>query len=221
MKFRLVISILSAVSVLGACGDPPMSTVTRDYLPVAVGNRWVYNEIDVAGIRDDQTDVKEITGTADYEGMLTFIMTSTPSTSGTTKHFKWRVTDERVTRVRSEDWLNGTMVEYHTYRPNLQGFLRYSTKLSSPGDSISEEHHHVACNALTNACVDKNKPFVWTVVALDEVITVPAGTFSCIKIRRTRAAGNFKEYWYAEGVGKVYEVGLGNYEELLEYTIVE
>jgi hypothetical protein len=53
------------------------------------------------------------------------------------------------------------------------------------------------------------------------VITVPAGTFACLKIRRQRAFDNYKEFWYAGGVGKVYEWGDTNTEELLEYDVTE
>jgi hypothetical protein len=47
------------------------------------------------------------------------------------------------------------------------------------------------------------------VLAVDEEVTVPAGTFNCVKVERVRTlgaeAGALVWYWYAPGVGKVRE----------------
>jgi hypothetical protein len=65
----------------------------------------------------------------------------------------------------------------------------------------------------------------YEVLAVDESVTVPAGTFSCIKIERIRtvggAAGERVISWYARGVGKVREEqpADGRTEELASVSI--
>ena len=64
------------------------------------------------------------------------------------------------------------------------------------------------------------KAETWTVVSTAETVTVPAGTFTCLHLRRmaTDDPQTQKDYWFARGVGKVKESG-GQLEELSKYTI--
>ena len=65
----------------------------------------------------------------------------------------------------------------------------------------------------------------WRVENLDEVITVPAGAFHCLRLRRYSTGGGTtpsdKTYWFSQGVGKVKvdEPGVAT-EELTSYTLV-
>jgi hypothetical protein len=61
----------------------------------------------------------------------------------------------------------------------------------------------------------------WTTDAANEVVTVPAGTFSALKITRTDTAnGSSKSQWFVPGVGKIRESNTtGHLEELTSYTI--
>ena len=57
----------------------------------------------------------------------------------------------------------------------------------------------------------------WTVDAVSQMVTVPAGTFRAIVL--TKAGGSsLKTYWYVPGVGKVKETG-GQTEELVSYEV--
>src|SRR5262249_50452991 len=49
----------------------------------------------------------------------------------------------------------------------------------------------------------------WTVEAVDEMVTVPAGTFKCLRVHavETGGAGYDSHFWYARNVGKVKETG--------------
>ena len=51
-----------------------------------------------------------------------------------------------------------------------------------------------------------------------EMVTVPAGTFDALVLRKVSVAAAEKTYWYAPGVGKVKETG-GQTEELTEYEV--
>ena len=60
----------------------------------------------------------------------------------------------------------------------------------------------------------------WTVVGVDESVTVPAGTFTCLHVHSVEsgAKGYDSEFWYARNVGKVKESGT-ELRELVGYTI--
>jgi hypothetical protein len=50
---------------------------------------------------------------------------------------------------------------------------------------------------------------LWSVIGTSEVVTVPAGTFSTLHVRRinTDVTSGIKELWFARGVGLVQETG--------------
>ena len=64
----------------------------------------------------------------------------------------------------------------------------------------------------------------WTVDAVNESVTVPAGTFSCLRVHRVEppstvdTTGGDNVFWFARGVGKVKETG-PELHELLGYNI--
>jgi hypothetical protein len=49
------------------------------------------------------------------------------------------------------------------------------------------------------------KQAVWTVQNVAEQVTVPAGTFTCLRIVRQDTGDTPDYYWFARGVGKVKE----------------
>lgn len=62
---------------------------------------------------------------------------------------------------------------------------------------------------------------LWSVVAVDQSVTVPAGTFKALVVRRRANAGtgSDKTFWFVRGIGKVKETGVGEQtEELTSYT---
>jgi hypothetical protein len=52
-----------------------------------------------------------------------------------------------------------------------------------------------------------SKDETWTVQALDEMVTTPAGTFACLKVHKTTSGDAAKTYWFAKGIGKIQEMG--------------
>jgi hypothetical protein len=49
----------------------------------------------------------------------------------------------------------------------------------------------------------------WTVEAVSDPVTVPAGTFTCLQIQRTQKHHPEVVSWYAKGVGLVKQTGAG------------
>jgi DNA polymerase I-like protein with 3'-5' exonuclease and polymerase domains len=62
------------------------------------------------------------------------------------------------------------------------------------------------------------KTETWTVEAVAESVTVPAGTFTALRLRKTTSGAADKMYWFVQGVGKVKETG-DQTEELVSYTL--
>jgi hypothetical protein len=52
---------------------------------------------------------------------------------------------------------------------------------------------------------------LWSVIGISEVVTVPAGAFATLHVKRinTDVASGIKELWFARGVGLVQETGAG------------
>jgi hypothetical protein len=62
------------------------------------------------------------------------------------------------------------------------------------------------------------KDEVWMVEAVDEMLTVSAGTFLTLRVRKTTSGNADNTYWFAKGVGKVQEMG-EQVETLTSYLI--
>ena len=83
-------------------------------------------------------------------------------------------------------------------------------------DTYTEESRNVATGIVTPIA----KSETWTVEAAAELVTVPAGTFVCVRLRRTGATGAAdKRYWFSPGVGKIKEASVDSIEELTSYTL--
>jgi hypothetical protein len=61
----------------------------------------------------------------------------------------------------------------------------------------------------------------WYVIAAEESVTVPAGTFTAIRVHRTSpGAETDKTYWFVEGIGTVKEIDAGAEElELVSWDV--
>lgn len=59
----------------------------------------------------------------------------------------------------------------------------------------------------------------WTVVAVDEAVVVPTGSFNCVHAQRVESATGYdSHFWFARNIGKVKETGTENHE-LVGYYI--
>jgi hypothetical protein len=60
----------------------------------------------------------------------------------------------------------------------------------------------------------------WTVEAVDEMVTVPAGTFKCLRVHSVEKGGAAYDstFWFARNVGKVKESGTEE-RQLVRYSI--
>ena len=135
----------------------------------------------------------------------------------------WTRTGDKVV-WQHDQWFNGdTMVSdryYVPWRVRVDEACAHRTL----GARWTEDYAKVDLS-LTDPGDKKVVPVreEWTVEAVDDEVTVPAGTFRAIKLRSRRMDGDADAplvsiYWFAPGVGKVKEDS-DELEDLLEYHV--
>lgn len=231
IRSRLVsLVFLVAAGGLAACGseDPASQAdggpgadarvgldgdLTGRYLPLAIGNSWTYRVVPAGGA--PETKVSEVEALEDVGGEkagITAFRVRTTKPDGIT--LSWQEdTGTEVLRHREEERsLADSLLVEQIYLPARV--------------RLDETAAHLAVGAMwdvsyterTTGVGDVARIDQWTVEAVDEQVVVPAGTFSCLRVRRIGAeVGQAnKVYWFARGVGKVKEEG-GQLEELSAY----
>jgi hypothetical protein len=217
--------ILSAGLVLAGCGaetggdDAPIDTGTGRYLPLSVGASWTWQVTPASGTPYQKTStVEALEDVGDAKAGVMAYRVRTVGDDGQT--LSWQQdTGSAIVRHREQSFtLDNTMTEDTFFDP-------YKLRIDEAGDhiesgvSFTESYTETGKQLLTGETKSLSKSETWTVEAIAEPVTVPAGTFNCLRIRRTGSEDGsaMKTFWYARGVGKVKEVG-GQTEELASYS---
>lgn len=219
MPARAALGALLLLSSAQACGDDTKSqpNVLR-YLPVQVGNHWTYDEVATASGAILGTIDKEITGTRDLDGRNTFVHVTTQTNSLVAKRSFWLADESHVFRLKQERLdAGGTLLDWREYDP---GFLRLGRETLELGQTYAESHVRSEYASDGTLVDQRSKAYTWVVEALDESVTVPAGTFSCLRLRRVDSDVGVKTYYYAKDVGKVLEHDDIEEEQLREVSLV-
>ncbi|HXU63367.1 MAG TPA: hypothetical protein VN962_16830 [Polyangia bacterium] len=235
---KLVWGLLGGGLLAAGCGAPAINGNNMDaplaqpdavatvtvgrYQPLAVGAQWVYQVTDtnnVAYTKSSSIVSFEDVGGA-YAGTMTYKLSETVKSSTQFTWYQQTDTDTRRLHDQSLD-STGALSSDDWYAPyNLR---------------IDEAPEHLAVGAMwqltyqdaqTNAKKGTSKTTTttenWSVDAVDETVTVPAGTFTAVRITRTDTAsgGSAKTQWFVAGVGKVREENnSGHLEVLTSYSI--
>jgi hypothetical protein len=194
------------------------------YLPIAVGARWGWRVVDVSsgasGMTQSTVEAME-TLTGSKQGVMTFRVRSTTLTGST---LNWQQdTGTALVRHRERFFdLTGAVRSDHEYVPSVQRLDESPTHLVA-GASWTEKVTDTK-TAPGAAPVTATVDVTWTVEAVNENVTVPAGTFSCIRVHRLEPPslvdrfGGDNVYWFARGIGKVRETGTSTHE-LVGYSV--
>jgi hypothetical protein len=228
----------SAVAVLafaaGACGslDPvaekpsdPTGTPARLLLPLASGNSWTYRVTDGDTVETKIQEVGELEpvgGSGPYADVEAFRTTTRRGVDGSNETVSWQATvGARVVRYR-EQAFNATSgdLDIEEYWEPYKLRVDQTEEFLETGGSFLESYDETKLipgeEPTTATRSDR-----WTVLAVDETVTVPAGTFQAVKMNRVSSSqGSVKTYWFAENIGKVKEEG-GQLEELESYEVAE
>jgi hypothetical protein len=203
---------------LAADGAVPLMTSGR-YQPLSVGSTWAYNFTDtgVAYVKNSSVVAfEDIGGMA--AGTMGYKVSETIKTA--TQLTWYEMTDTDVRRhhdqmldasgnLTSEDWYTPYDLRVDESPDHMMAGAAWMT-------SYMDAHTSASKPAATTTITEN-----WTTDAVNETVTVPAGTFSALKITRTNTAdGTAKSQWFVPGVGKIRESNTtGHLEELTSYTI--
>lgn len=200
-----------------AVPTPTPGDEAQRLLPMAIGASWTYRVTDL-----ETTEVREKTRTIeafeDIGGRKAGIA-------------GWRLRVENA-NGHSLSWFedlgaNAGVVRHREQSYDAAGVLEKDEFYDASKLRVDESDAHRATGAAwtetyLETIVEPGMPDVseeeirnWTVVSALESVTVPAGTFDALRVRRTSPGGGTdKTSWFVEGIGAVkeYEPGVDDVE---------
>jgi hypothetical protein len=187
-----------------------------NYLPLSVGMSWTYNITSASSATGQGTVAVEAAENAPMAGQAALRVRSTLLDGGT---LSWEQTSGSSVVRYEEQQLSqtGSVVVDKQYMPAILVLDESSAHLTS-GATWTESYMELKTPSTKGKATKEQA--VWTVEAVNESVTVAAGTFTCIRVSRnhtTSMTPSTTVEWYAVGVGKVRETGAGqNNDQTLE-----
>jgi serine/threonine protein kinase len=193
------------------------------YMPLAVGNRWHYSMVQPESGRRMADKWLEIdTEVADLGGANAGVQgfrVSRKDGEGTAVRWLGRKDDVVA-------WFHDVWTDKDGKRTKDTYYQPFRTRVDErcehrvAGARWTEEYDNVSLDPVAGTPqATKRTPVEWTVEATDEMVTVPAGTFETIRVRRS-TPDEVQTFWFAAGVGKVMEETPNKeHEELLSYHL--
>jgi hypothetical protein len=217
---RTTLALLAFTTLLGCGGDEPPQNPDANpadgFLPLVTGATWTFRITDPStGATEDKVNtvgpLEDVGGLK--AGTMAFKIT-TEKLDGSTVSWQAIVGDTVVRHKEQTFDLAGAMTReewYDPYKLRIDGSAEHTVQGATYVQSYNE--------LVTGVAMPVAKSETWEVIGVDQPVTVPAGTFNALVVRRTAGAGQAdKTYWFVRGVGKVKEDG-GQLEELVSYTI--
>ena len=217
MRHLFVMVSLPALGLLSCGSEPPPTppVTTPSLFPLAVGHRWTYRVTESDGTTN--TKVQSVTKTATTSVGDGFQL-KTARNNDEIYSVQVMSADGKLLRLNEESYENGTLKERLVFNPSS---LRVDTALTSVGTTYESTHEERSLSLINDtvlSAISKTQRFF--VEASDEAVTVPAGTYRAVRVRRETVGSVQKTFWYVFGVGKVKETG-GQTEELEKVELVE
>jgi len=201
--------VLATAVLLGGCGAvsrQARGAVRADYLPLRVGAVWRYQiaaddgRTGTGTVRVDGLDYDAVDDGVAYrvrEDLLDGTLWVWETNKGGRVTCAQQEVDDPAGAVRDEE----------TYDPPITVLDERATRMVA-GASWPEAFLDTAPN-MRGHPKTKRAEVKWEVESLAEPVTVPAGTFTCLRVRRTRKHHPPLVSWYAKGVGLVKQQGAG------------
>ncbi len=208
--------------------DAPVATdapaggcpTTGRYLALATGRTWTYRVTDVAtgAVKTKSQVVGPLENiTAIHAGVMAYRVTTTQP-GGTTE--SWQEDTGSAIRRHKENDNTGaasSSTRFDPYRTRVDELPAHLITGAQWSESYTELTTITGMAPTTAAKTER-----WNVIAVDEPLTVPAGTFCTLHLHRVSTVGGLpgsdKEYWFARRVGKIKESGMAQIEELTAHT---
>jgi hypothetical protein len=201
-------------------GEPPAGD--GSYFPLVPGNRWTFRVTDGAAISMKGQvigDLEPVGGTGPNASVMAYRATTTKA-DGTDMTVSWQAeVDDKIVRYREQSFMGAGSVlnleeHWDPYKLRVDMTEQHLVAGATWAETCMETKLPVGMAPSTTTVTD-----TWRVVAVDEPVTVPAGTFDALVLEKTGASA-LKRYWFVRGVGKVKETGTQT-EELADYDVVE
>jgi hypothetical protein len=172
--------------------------------PLIDGARWTYVVTNTFGqITDTQViDARETT----WKGAQAWELVDKPDVEG-----DWDVSTivrdgDLTLRVHREEMGSFGTTEILDYEP---GFARASEAWVTVGYKETLTYDRIAYDGNGLNPILEARGHTYEVLAVNESVSVPAGTFDCVKVERVRTlgaeSGALVWFWYAPGIGKIRE----------------
>jgi len=205
---------------LAADGAVPMMTTGR-YQPLVIGASWVYQVTDTNNVA--YTKNSAVTSFEDAGGAFagTMAYKITENVKNSTQYTWYQMTDTDVRRLHDQELdSSGALSSDDWYSP-------YNLRVDEAPEHLTEgakwqltyQDDHTSAKKPPKSTTTTED---WSTDAVSETVTVPAGTFSAVRITRTDTAtgGSAKTQWFVPGVGKIREQNnTGHLEELTSYQM--
>jgi hypothetical protein len=192
----------------GTCGFE-----SDDYLPYQAGFTWTYTITDlVSGAKESKE--QRLEPEMEHPDFGTVMTQVTGKLDGSTVSLV-RKDGDRVLRFQQEDRDASDQVEKTTTYDPPAIRIDESPERIVAGAEWDEVYTETVDDPVNGTTVIPTTDH-WTVLGVDEPCDSPLGTFSCLRLQRTRTQGGVaeKEFQFARGIGKVVEIGGNQLEEL-------
>jgi len=196
-----------------------------DYYPMVDGATWTYRHTGGSSTWDEIV----MQTTTEYEGAPAVMLIDNAGPSGTHSETVLKEDGGRIYRVYIEEYTGTTLDLSTEYVP---GFLRFDRAWQTKPAGFAETamYDRTEYDGAGAVAGEAQRSHMFTIEALDETVTVPAGTIeNCLRVRRARvrAAGDMPAdddvdlFWFCKGIGKVLEesVATGQREELVSCEV--
>jgi hypothetical protein len=205
-------------------GPAPSAGSKQSHFPLIDGTRWTYHHSNLVDDPWDETDT--VTATT-YEGEDAFVLSDQEDAQGEQTHSTHVIDDTRVYRAYKEVAVGDVVAVTTKYDP---AFLRYDEAWTESGQTVTLDDDWTqtcvvqssASSCAPGAMKVGSTTHTYTVLAAAEQLTVPAGTFTTVKIQRDNVTSpETKLFWFAAGIGKIREENpsTGAVTELTAYEI--
>lgn len=185
-------------------GTDTQGVVEESLYPLVDGARWTYVITNTLGqvVGMETIDASETV----WAGARAWELVDSPNNNG-----NWSVSTiirdgDLALRVHRDEMGLAGITAVIDYSP---GFARASDAWTAVGFMEELSYDRTAYDADGQNPVLEARSHTYEVLAVDESVTVPAGTFDCVKIERVRTlgteAGALAWFWFAPGIGKVRE----------------
>ncbi|WNG19967.1 hypothetical protein [Cystobacter fuscus] len=188
-------------------------------LPWSEGNRWTYRVTADGAVSQREVTVgplEAVGGTGASREVMAHRVTTREDSGAMTLDWQER-SDTRMVRYREQTFDAGaTSARSEEWWEPSKLYLDETPEHLVVDASWIESYQETKQKAGKSANTETTRD-LWKVISLGESVTVPAGTFQAIVVRKT-GTSKIKTYWFVRGIGKVKETGEET-EELLSYEV--